>query len=67
MDYHSLLHPCPACRQDMTIKSVQACAFSGVNESFYFIYCPNCGQGPLTAYPCVYESIIQWNEKNNTY
>lgn len=53
------LRPCPICQTEMTIRSV-----GSENDvvSSYFIYCRQCGYGPVETFKSVDFAAKHWDE-----
>lgn len=61
-DFSNSIRPCPFCKTRMTLRQVSAPGDYGTRRWFYFLYCNECGSGPLQAFDTTTAAIVHWND-----
>lgn len=61
MTMEGTVKPCPICNTKMVLRKVSSLGECGQRKWFYFMYCRQCGYGPMQAYDSGLDAIYNWN------
>ncbi|MEM1243476.1 MAG: hypothetical protein AAGG80_01505 [Pseudomonadota bacterium] len=56
------MRPCPICETSMTIRTVGSQAQTDMPDPSYFIYCRQCGYGPIETFMSAQQAADHWEE-----